>query len=282
MEQQQASAEAGQRASGTGSSGNRVGPVAYRGMPATMWSPPAPQLIKDARMLIVGYEADPAALAAVLPPGLSPHPNHLVQMNMYEIDASGTSGFGSFSLTYPTVEVEGHDSLAADGALPIPGRFFAYYWNSSDRVRSYAREAAGIPAMPGVRRSEVVEGRLTSTLSVEGRDVITATVQVTDSAQGTLGGHLNYYAHRQIPRPEGGAAQISELLELPLPFVMDMYEVTVEDLRFDFPDGHPAAALAPVSPLSVPSLLYADVTFTYSMGRRLIDYTAGTGTAADT
>src|SRR3712207_7645162 len=75
------------------------------------------------------------------------------------VSAEQTSGFGAFSLTYLTVEIEGHDSLAAEGQMPIPGRFFAYYWNSSPRVLSYAREAAGVPAMYGVRRGEVLDGR---------------------------------------------------------------------------------------------------------------------------
>jgi acetoacetate decarboxylase len=54
---------------------------------------------------------------------------------MYEVSAEQTSAFGAFSLTYLTGEIDGHDRLAADGALPIPGRFFAYYWNSSPRMR---------------------------------------------------------------------------------------------------------------------------------------------------
>ena len=58
--------------------------------------------------------------------------------------------------------------------------------------------------MYGVRRGEISGGTLTSTLQVDGRDVITARASVTDNAAGTIGGHLNYYFHRQIPRPEGG------------------------------------------------------------------------------
>src|ERR687886_1251329 len=157
-------------------------PTIYRGMPPALWAPPTPQLIRDARMLIVGYQADPDALTAVLPPGLRPHPNNLVQMNMYEVSADQTSGFGAFSLTYLTVEVEGHDSLAAEGQMPIPGRFFAYYWNSSPRVLAYARETAGIPAMHGIRRAEVIDGPLVSTLQVDERDMITARATVTETA----------------------------------------------------------------------------------------------------
>lgn len=225
-------------------------------------------------MLIVGYQADPEALAEVLPPGLTPHSNGLVQMNMYEVTAEQTSGFGAFSLTYLTVEIEGHDSLAADGTFPIPGRFFAYYWNSSPRVLAYAREAAGIPAMHGVRSGQISDNTLTSTLQVDGRDAIIARASVTDRAAGTLGGHLNYYTHRQIPRAEGGRAAISELVELPLPFVVDLYEASVDDIVFDFPEGHPAQRLRPVTPLVTPAVLWGDVTFTYSMGRVIRDYLA--------
>lgn len=139
--------------------------IPYTGMPG-FWSMPAPQLIRNARMLIVGYEARREALEAVVPPGLSPHESNLVQMNMYQVDADQTSGFGAFSLTYLTVEIAGHDSLAVDGAVTIPGRLFAYYWNSSPRMVAYARETSGIPAMPGVRCSELDGSSLASTLEV--------------------------------------------------------------------------------------------------------------------
>ncbi len=45
-------------------------------------------------------------------------------------------------------------------------------------------------------------------------------------------------AHRQFPRPEGGAAAVSELLELPLTFTVDLYEATVEDISFTFPKDY--------------------------------------------
>ena len=246
--------------------------IPYRGMPPMVWAPQPPQLIHNARMIIVGFEADRTALEEVLPTGLSPHAHNTIQMNMYEIEADQSSGFGGFSLTYLTVEVDGHDSFAGDGAVAIPGRFFAYYWNSSPRVIAYAREGAGIPAMPGVRTGTVDNGVLTSSLVVEGQEVIKLAASVTDNPAGHLGGHLNYYAHRQIPQPFGGYASLSELIELPLPFTVDLFEASVNSLEFSFPEVHPAGRLAPVSPLNITSLLYGDVTFTYSMGRVIRDY----------
>lgn len=246
--------------------------VPYRGMPPTVWAPEAPQLIRDARMVIVGYQADREALQEILPPGLVPHENNTVQMNMYDIEADQSSGFGGFSLTYLTVEIDGHDSLAADGTMAIPGRYFAYYWNSSQRVISYARESSGIPAMLGTRTAELEGSKLTSTLSIENSAAITVSASVTDTHVGNLGGHLNYYSHRQIPEPSGGYAALSQLIELPLPFTVKLFDASVDDITFTMPDGHPAAKLAPTTPLNVTSLLYGDVTFTYSMGRVLHDY----------
>jgi acetoacetate decarboxylase len=247
-------------------------------MPPRKWFPPTPQLIKDAWMLIIGYKADPETLQAVLPPGLDPHPNSLVQMNMYEVpDGNQTSGFGPYSLTYLTVEIADHDSLAADGTMAIPGRFFVYYWNSSERVRRYAREAAGIPALPGSCSWSREGNKLISTLTVDDQPVIRAVASVTDTFEGTLGGHLNYYSHRQFAAPDGSSAVVSELLEFPLPFVFDLYNVTVEDVEFSFPEGEPATELAPVQPLDVASALHGKVTFTYSMGRRIRDYLTSEG-----
>lgn len=242
----------------------------------SVWSPPTPQLIKDARMLIIGYRADMNAIAEVLPDGLEPHPNGLVQMNMYEVQADQTSGFGAFSLTYLSVEVANRDSYAAEGAMPIPGRYFAYYWNSSARVCAYVRESIGVRAMPGERRTEIQDGKTRSILQLEGRDVITVTASLGDEPGGTLGGHLNYYSHREFAKPEGGSPVVSELLEFPLPFVADLYGAEVEDITFDFPEGHPAARLAPIAPLETPSIMHADVTFTYSMGRQLQNYLSST------
>ncbi|VFA81378.1 acetoacetate decarboxylase [Gordonia paraffinivorans] len=248
--------------------------VPYRGMPPTVWAPEAPQLIRDARMVIVGYQADRQALQEILPAGLVPHENNTVQMNMYDIEADQSSGFGGFSLTYLTVEIDGHDSYAADGAMTIPGRYFAYYWNSSQRVISYAREAAGIPAMLGTRTAEQTGSTLTSTLSIDNSPAISVSASVTENNVGNLGGHLNYYSHRQIPEPFGGHAALSQLIELPLPFTVKLFDASVDDITFSFPDGHPAARLAPTDPLNITSLLYGDVTFTYSMGRVIHDYLA--------
>ncbi len=105
---------------------------------------PAPQLVTNAWMYIVGFEADPQVLKAMLPEGLEPHPNNRVVLNMYTVpDGTETSGFGAYTLTYVTIEVDGHDSYTKDAPAGFPGRYFTYYFNSSPVMRKFAKAAGG-------------------------------------------------------------------------------------------------------------------------------------------
>ena len=63
-------------------------------------------------------------------------------------------------------------------------------------------EAAGIPAQHGVRRGEIADGKLTSTLYVGDRAVITATASVTDNAQ--LAGQVPLTSGAAHPRAACG------------------------------------------------------------------------------
>jgi hypothetical protein len=261
----------------TAMSDQQFDPETYTGMPEGTYVSP-PQLIKNARMLIVGYEADPEVLESVLPPDLTPHPNNLVQMNMYRVPSSEqTSHLEPYSLTYLTVEVDGRDSRGiseAEGEMPIPGRFWVGYWTDSAQMQAYTREAGGIPSLSGSCSWEEDDGELISTLSVDDNPVIETEASVGDEQIDTLTGHLHYYAHRQIPQPQGGQAQINELIEFPIPFVSELYSAEVERVEFNFPEGSQFQQFAPVEPLSTPSILHGTVTFTYPQGRRIRDYLA--------
>ena len=184
-------------------------------------------------MLIVGYEADREVLEAALPPGLDPHPNNLVQMNTYRVPSrEQTSHLDPYSLTYLTVEVDGHDRRAVSAAqseFPVPGRLWVGYWNDSPQMQAFTREAGGIPTLAGSCSWEEEDGILISTLSVDGEAVIEAEASAGAEQIDTLIGHLHYYAHRQIPDPAGGRTQINELVEFPIPFVSDLHEAENHD-----------------------------------------------------
>jgi acetoacetate decarboxylase len=251
----------------------------YPGLHGGEWSPAAPQLLKDVWTLAITYHADPAAIRDALPPGLEPHPEGRVEMTMYAIpDLAQTSGFGAFSLTYITLEVTGQDGHAQDGTMAIPGRAWAFYWNDSHRVRSYAREAVGIPAEPGFcawHRDE--NGQPESVLTVDGAPVIRLLVEPSETPGGKMGGTLNYFTDRQIPNLDGHGFAIDELVFVPIPFVVESVQARPISLDFAFPEGHPANRFRPIRPITEASLLYGTVTFTYSQARRVSNFLDGAG-----
>ncbi|MEZ0214362.1 MAG: acetoacetate decarboxylase family protein [Xanthobacteraceae bacterium] len=237
------------------------------------WHPTAPVLLKDVWTLAITYKADPEVIRRWLPPELEPHPDGRVEMTMYSIpDPNQTSGFGAFSLTYMTLEVAGLDGYSAEGAGKIPGRYWATYWNSSHRVRTYARESVGIPARPGACFWTRDGDRLTSRLEIDGVTAIELKADVTDEHAATVGGLLNYYTRRIIPSLDGAGDTVNELVHVPIPFVVEAYKATPVSLDFLFPPDDHVAELRPIGPVSEAELLYGKVTFTYSQARRIRNY----------
>ncbi len=199
---------------------------------------PAPQLVTDAWMLLIGYEADAEALKEILPKGLKPHPNNRVVLNMYTVpDGSNTSGFGSYTLTYVTIEVEGHDSYIMNAPSGFPGRYFAYYFNSSPLMREYTK-AIGIPAQDGFTTTVVKDGKLTATLTVDGKPFIVSTADVGSKFEGVIGGHLNYFGLLDV-------GQSQEVVKYPIPLVG--YPVKTENptVTFEMPEDNPLYKLKP-------------------------------------
>lgn len=199
---------------------------------------PAPQLVTNAWMYIVGYEADPEVLKAMLPEGLKPHPNNRVVLNMYTVpDGSETSGFGGYTLTYVTIEVEGHDSYTKDAPVGFPGRYFTYYFNSSPVMRKFAK-AAGIPATAGLTATTVKDGKLTANLEVDGKPFIVSTADVGTEFQGVVGGHLNYFGLLET-------GDSNQVVKYPIPWIG--YPVVTENpkVTFEMPKDNPLYKLKP-------------------------------------
>lgn len=213
----------------------------------------APQLIKDSRMLYFGWvPADPAAVAALVPVGLTPVASRAVYINQYVVDRpEQTSGFGAYSLTYLGVDLAGLD--LADGT---PGRWWTHYFNSSPGMREYAAER-GLPAQPGETVLELDGDVLTATTSVAGAPLIRtrARVGATDPAV-VARGQLLY-----ITKVDGA------LTRGQYPYVLDpVTPFEILSLEFLQP-GHLVSALAPASPLEVTQGFYSPrVTFCYPGG----------------
>lgn len=199
---------------------------------------PPPQLVTNAWMLIIGYEADPEAIKAVLPEGLEPHPNNRVVLNMYTVpEADQTSGLGAYTLTYVTIEVAGQDSYTMGQPTGFPGRYFAYYFNSSPVMRTFTK-ATGIPAEAGFTTTTVKDGKLRAELQVDGVTFIESTADVGSDFVGVLGGHLNYFGLLD-------AQGMQQVVKYPIPWIG--YPVSTENasVNFTMPKDHPLYKLRP-------------------------------------
>ncbi|MEQ8834374.1 MAG: acetoacetate decarboxylase family protein [Miltoncostaeaceae bacterium] len=212
----------------------------------------APQMVTNSRMLYFTWvPADPAAVAALLPDGLTPAENGQCFINQYVVDSRDqTSGFEPYSLTYMGADLSGCDT--PDGN--VPGRWWTHYFNSNADMRAYAAER-GVPTGTGETVLEVEGGVLTATTSVDGTPIIRTTATVGDPA--VVGsGQLRY-----ITKVDG--TLISGLY----PFVahlVDPWEVT----KFEFlaPD-HDSYALRPADPLQVTWGFYSpQASFCYPGG----------------
>ncbi len=213
----------------------------------------APQLIKDSRMLYFGWvPADPAAVAALVPAGLTPVVSRAVYINQYVVDRpEQTSGFGAYSLTYLGVDLAGLD--LADGT---PGRWWTHYFNSSLGMREYAAER-GLPAEPGETVLELDGDVLTATTSVGGAPLIRTRARVGPTDPAVVArGQLLY-----ITKVDGvlTRGQYPYVLDPVSPFEILSLEV--------LQPGHPVSALAPASPLAVTQGFYSPRgTFCYPGG----------------
>ncbi|MEU5962201.1 hypothetical protein ABZ777_13435 [Micromonospora parva] len=218
----------------------------------------APQLVVNSRMIYFGWlPADPDAVAALVPDGLTPALNHQVFMNQYVVDEAGqTSGFGAYSLTYIGPDLAGVD--APDGVTP--GRWWTHYVNSSPDVRAYAA-ARGVPASPGRTTIEVRGHRLVATTEADGVPVIRTTARVGRTGDAVNRGQLRYLTRLDGRLQSGNYPFVAEPVD---PFA-------VESLEFLEPD-HPVYALRPADPLEIVWGFYSPrASFAYPGGESVLD-----------
>lgn len=200
---------------------------------------PEPQLVMGGEMLLIGYEADAAAIKALLPPGLKPHPANMIVMNMYKVpDAAKTSGVGAYTLTYLAAAVDGWDGYVAGTEDHPPGRYVVYYWNSSEAMRSYTH-AGGFPdSGPGATTLEERNGKVHTTLTLDGKPAIEATADISGDWSPRFGGHQNYFGAK-------GDGSARKPVRFPLPYVCQAVKTENAEVKFSLPADHPAAKLQP-------------------------------------
>lgn len=216
----------------------------YKVHAADAGSLPAPQLVTGAWMFIAAYKADPETLKALLPPGLEPNPAGHIVINMYTVpDATQTSGFGAYTLTYLAVELKDQDSYVMNSDVTYPGRYFVYYFNSSPTMREYVKKI-GIPAQEGMTTTNVKDGKLTAVLTVGGQPLIEATADVGSELGNFGGGHLNYFG---LMETEKDGKSVKQVVKYPIPWVGGTVEMKNPKITFNVPEDNPLNKIKPLA-----------------------------------
>jgi hypothetical protein len=204
--------------------------------------PVRPQLIRDAQLLTFFLEPDPHIVAALVPFPLAPLHDGRMILNMWShSDPTGTTGFGGIgpmSVSYLAVEVAGEEGATADESMRFPGRLWLHHWSSLEQARNYAAAASGLDIMPGKTTIRTEGDRMLAELSIAGRKVISAAARVGHEKRRTVTGNSIYYAQRAAG--EGGM----EVAQFDIPWISDVFDANMPDVKFSFPDGAAPALLS--------------------------------------
>lgn len=209
---------------------------------------PPPQLVTGAWMFIAAYKADPETLKSLLPPGLEPNPEGHIVINMYTVpEATQTSGFGAYTLTYLTVELKDQDSYVMGSDTTIPGRYFVQYFNSSPSMREFTKKI-GIPVNENTNvltTTEVKDGKLTATLTVNGKPFIVSTADVGSELGNFSGGHLNYFG---FIKADKDGKTVNQVVKYPIPWNGGTVEMKNPKITFTVPEDHMLNKIKPLNP----------------------------------
>ncbi|MCH8014453.1 MAG: acetoacetate decarboxylase family protein [Candidatus Dadabacteria bacterium] len=232
---------------------------------------PGPQLVTDAWMFIASYKADPKVLKAMLPEGLEPNPEGTVVINMYTVpNGNETSGFGPYTLTYLTVELAGQDSYVMNSDITYPGRYFIFYFNSSPVMREFT-EKVGMPVNENTNvltTTTVENGKLTATLTVDGKPFIVSTADVGSELGNFGGGHFNYFG---LISEEKDGKTVNKVVKYPIPWNGGVVDTQNAKVMIKAPKDHP---LHKVKPIADPTLaIWTKGSFVYPQYQVVNEYT---------
>jgi hypothetical protein len=213
----------------------------HEAAPQLAGSPVPPHIIGEIHGIYCAWvPEDPDAVARLVPPGLTPAPDHVVSLFQGAQIAAYTSWGGLVTITHAEVELEGRDSL--DGR--VRGRWWGLYLNSDP----FYLEGAKILGVPGAKegRTEItLDGDLLSATTFDGDTAIIRTsARVGAQPVGPLGMQMRYI----IPG--------EDFPSILVPVAAPAYEVTVSDIEFLDP-SHPSYALRPAKPLRLAWTMYS-------------------------
>lgn len=227
-----------------------------RGLPflKPLYDPPPYQYTGDV-LLMIAYEAEEAAIRAVLPRELEPLPDNTVAMCFFL--GPDVTGMGAHNFTMPCIPVRYGD---------YQGQFVPYLYTSTDASLACYREVQGWPAVLGDTEITEAGGRVRAGVTRGGREIIRAEAEVGGETITQLD-FLPVILYKEIPSFDGSGCDAAY-------FVTSTSLLTNLNLKagsgeFSFPDpgDDPVARLKPVKFLSA---LYGTLDDLYPETIRLL------------
>jgi hypothetical protein len=199
-------------------------------------NPPWLQTNVDEYMVTV-FEADRAAIQALLPAGIRPAASNTVGLSHYIVREG--AGLAPYEATYLFAEVEGFDDPSGG-----KGRWVLWGLYSPDRVVVALRDIMGIAIRVGTTKIDVSGRRMRGAGSRDGKVVLASEISLKGDGPAPAGGVLHYPALRVRPTVHGTLAN-SELVLSRLPWHAKLQMADPVSVTLDFPAEHPLRKLEP-------------------------------------
>lgn len=199
-------------------------------------SPPYLQTNVDEYMVIV-WEADRAAIEALLPPGVRPAATNTVGMSHYVVREG--AGLAPYEATYVFAEVEGMDDPGGGKA-----RWFLWGLYSPDRAVAALREVMGFAPRLGTTRVTESGRKMRGAGSRDGKEILVSEILNKGDA-ATVGGTLHYPALRNVPTMMGNATASSDLVLHPISWTARVTMADPVSVKLNLADNHPLKRLEP-------------------------------------
>ncbi len=199
-------------------------------------NPPFLQTNVDEYMVIV-WEADRAAIEALLPPGIKPAASNTVGMNHYVVREG--AGLAPYEASYVFAEIEGMDDPGGGKA-----RWFLWGLYSPDRAVAALREVMGFAPRLGTTRVTESGKKMRGAGTRDGKEILSSEIMNKGEA-AVAGGTLHYGVLRNMPTMMGNATASSELVMHPISWTGRVTMADPVSVKINLPDAHPLKKLEP-------------------------------------
>ena len=226
--------------------------------------PPLPVVYRNVEFQYVFFEADPAAVARLLPAPLEPSPDGACMAMGIRVPFS--SGYGAFS-----------EALVQQKAIlrGEVGWYCSHVWHDGPRGIAAGREIWGTPKIFAELDVRNVEGGYLSRASVGGAPVLTISSTHDRAAEASeLPSMDPNWRLKIIPRADGPGPAIKQLVDgTPATTDLQVHVALAGRGRVEFHPS-PFSDLTGLAPRSYGPAFYLETSYVEGYGRIALDYLA--------